>query len=465
MPYRSFDRLSGKDLHAVIACIRSLKPIKNDAPPSSIDFPFNLIIRTLPEPQTPHLPPDTLNPIERGRYLANAANCIECHTPQIKGMKIRGMEYVRAGGPSFPGPAYTVPSRWSFCCFSEAIGVSSRSRSGWICATARNSPDGSSALTGPPHPDREVRKSEGHSYSNECTPVREFVADRLRNSALMNGILAGGAFCILFVAGCAHQPQGRIVFQSTRDGNFEIYSMNADGTDQKRLTSSPSNDVNPSWSPDGSHIVFASDRDGNWEIYTMLSDGSKVTRVTRGLGSCTSPSWAGEGTRIVFISTKDAPNGNVYTMNPDGSGTEQLTADSLVKDSPLMTPDGRAVIVTVNLKGRYRIASYRLSDTTLSFLTPSESNGVHPALSPDGRILLFASDRGGSWDIYTMDLQNRVTNRITRDPAGNLLPAWSPAGDEILFTRRGSIYRHTLSNGKEQLLTFRGDSAPSVFLR
>ena len=65
----------------------------------------------------------------------------------------------------------------------------------------------------------------------------------------------------------------RIVFSSTRDGNSEIYSMNADGSDQTRLTSHPSADAFPAWSPDGDRIAFTSNRDGKFEIYVMNADG------------------------------------------------------------------------------------------------------------------------------------------------------------------------------------------------
>ena len=76
-------------------------------------------------------------------------------------------------------------------------------------------------------------------------------------------------------------PDGsKIAFYSSRDGNFEIYTMNADGTNPTRLTNNAANDFGPSWSPDGSKIVFNSSRDGNFEIYTMNADGTSPTRLT-----------------------------------------------------------------------------------------------------------------------------------------------------------------------------------------
>ncbi|MEE8575969.1 MAG: DPP IV N-terminal domain-containing protein, partial [candidate division Zixibacteria bacterium] len=76
------------------------------------------------------------------------------------------------------------------------------------------------------------------------------------------------------------------------DGNYEIYVMNADGTEQTRLTNNTSSDGSPSWSPDGGKIAFASRRDGNWEIYVMNADGTEQTRLTNNNSSDGGPSWS-----------------------------------------------------------------------------------------------------------------------------------------------------------------------------
>src|SRR5687767_10510781 len=93
----------------------------------------------------------------------------------------------------------------------------------------------------------------------------------------------------LFVVGSLASPasatfpgnNGKIAFHSDRDGNYEIYTANFDGTGgASRLTMNAANDFTPNWSPDGTKITFTSFRDGNLELYTMNADGSGVTRVT-----------------------------------------------------------------------------------------------------------------------------------------------------------------------------------------
>jgi len=76
---------------------------------------------------------------------------------------------------------------------------------------------------------------------------------------------------------------GSVVFQTDRDGNWEIYKMRYDGYHQGRLTNNEADDISPDWSPDGQEIVFASNRDGNWEVYKMRSDGYHQERLTDNL--------------------------------------------------------------------------------------------------------------------------------------------------------------------------------------
>src|SRR5882724_6848758 len=90
-------------------------------------------------------------------------------------------------------------------------------------------------------------------------------------------------------ANAKHFFNGKIAFASNRDGDSEIFTMNADGTNQLQLTNNVSADNTPAWSPDGKKIAFLSNRDGNGEIYVMNADGSNQTRLTNNFVSDSSP--------------------------------------------------------------------------------------------------------------------------------------------------------------------------------
>ena len=118
--------------------------------------------------------------------------------------------------------------------------------------------------------------------------------------------------------------QTRIAFTSTRDGNFEIYAMNTDGTNQIRLTNNPAFDAFPSWNPGGRKITFARHIDGNPDIFLMNADGSKQTRLTNNPAYDNCPSWSSDGKRIFFLSNRDE-NLEIYVMNTDGTNQINLT--------------------------------------------------------------------------------------------------------------------------------------------
>jgi len=105
MPYENFGTMDPEDLNAIIAYIRTLKPIPNNVPVHSLDFPMNLIVRTIPQNGTPTKRPPETDTIAYGRYMVNAASCAACHTPMEKGNPVPGMDF--AGGFEFKTPVGT----------------------------------------------------------------------------------------------------------------------------------------------------------------------------------------------------------------------------------------------------------------------------------------------------------------------------------------------------------------------
>ena len=157
-------------------------------------------------------------------------------------------------------------------------------------------------------------------------------------------------------------PDGKhLAFVSSRDGNFEIYVMTPDGANLRNLTRHPSIDAQPSWSPDGRQIVFASNRRRFFEeyasgkdIYVMNADGSDVRRLTGRHGapdweSDTNPCWSPDGKRIVFTSFREdailaGGNNDIYVMDADGNNQQNIRP-SLARDMyPCWSSDGAQIV-------------------------------------------------------------------------------------------------------------------------
>jgi len=223
----------------------------------------------------------------------------------------------------------------------------------------------------------------------------------------------------------------RIAFSSDRDGNFEIYVMNANGSGQTQLTNNPALDQQPTWSPDGTQIAFASD----FEIYVMNTDGSALSRLTNNPGRDYYPAWSPDGSQIAFSSQSNLAAGEIYVMNADGTGQHNLTntPQSWLDTEPAWSPDGSKIAFASDRDGNEEIYVMNADGTGQTRLTVSYGLDDRPAWSPDGSKIAFASDRDGNEEIYVMNADGTGQTRLTNNGTDDVAPAWSPGGSKIAF--------------------------------
>jgi TolB protein len=282
---------------------------------------------------------------------------------------------------------------------------------------------------------------------------------------------------------------GQIVFHSGRSGNLDIYTMNADGTDVRRLTDSPARDFEPDWSPDGQSIVFSSDRDdpensqlyvmdadggnqralmpfiaadfvsprwspdGEWilmhsnqmidgqpwfEVYRVRADGTELANLSSTPGNNFRADWSPDGTRIVFVSERDG-NRELYVMNADGSNQVRLTNSQADDNRPRWSPDGKTILFESNRDGD-NMTLYTMDAPATIVTAPQEDkvrlltfpgfNSQAGAWAVDGTKIVFSADRDSqtnqNWDVFIMDANGANLYRLTTDPELDRFPAWTP---------------------------------------
>jgi Tol biopolymer transport system component len=234
---------------------------------------------------------------------------------------------------------------------------------------------------------------------------------------------------------------GKIAFISDRDGNVEVYIMNADGANQTNLTNNPANDFSPSWSPDGTELVFISTRDdSNGEIYKMKADGSDVTRLTSNSAIDGNPAWSPDGANIVFQTNLiDGGNAwNIWSMNADGSNQTPLTTGSPQKQEPAWSPSGAKIAYRAGPDPGGNQLYTMNPDGTDQTLLPSNSlpfNTYSPDWSPDGQKLTFSgSIPGQPIQIYVVNADGSGGLTQLTTTGDNSEPGFSPDGTKIAFT-------------------------------
>lgn len=265
-----------------------------------------------------------------------------------------------------------------------------------------------------------------------------------------------GSLCVAFLLSAApavsDELNGKIAYISSPDGDQEIYVMNADGSNQTRLTFNPAADSGPAWSPDGLKIAFTSNRDGNEEIYVMNADGSGQTRLTQNAADDFSPAWSPDGQMIAFTSSRDG-KGEIYVMNADGSNATNLTHHPAYDAEPAWSPDGTKIAFHSNRTPDNDIYVMNVDGTGVTQLTTHREHDHSADWSPDGSKIIFTSfrDSSSNAEIYVMNADGSGQNNLTRRNANDLSPCWSSDGTKIAF--------HSPRSGRHEVYVMNADGS------
>jgi len=250
---------------------------------------------------------------------------------------------------------------------------------------------------------------------------------------------------------------GEIVVASSRGfpntpGKFQLYAIERSNLAQlTKLTPDTASASDPAFSPDGSRIAFVSLRDGNAEIYVMNADGTGAARVTNDPQADGRPAFTPDGQALVFHSARTAGKQQIWTVNLDGTGLTQLTRDS-VNSSPTVSPDGQTIayVSTRNKDGDIWLMA-RDGTNQRQFTRSPQQRESEPRFLRDGTLAYLVERREGNRTVQQVmraDLATGATTALTGTDLAIASFAVSPSGDLVALVvnaepqnRRNPTYR------------------------
>jgi len=238
-------------------------------------------------------------------------------------------------------------------------------------------------------------------------------------------------------------PDGKsIVFESNRDGNWEIYTVNIDNSGLKRITENEADDRRPSWHPDSKNILFESNRGGRNELYTinLLSNKTQKIEIKNFEKEIMFAKFSPDGKKIAFssdLSENGSANFNIFIVDASGNNLKQITYDSTRSLYPEWSKDGKKIYFFSRRDTENKvdeIYSINLSNNQTDRITNWPTHNFAPALSPDQKYLVCATSIENSRpELFIVDLDSKLMNQITSNDYGNTEPDWSSDGNSIVY--------------------------------
>ena len=266
----------------------------------------------------------------------------------------------------------------------------------------------------------------------------------------------------------------RIYFISDRGAgtnNWEIWSVNWDGTDQKPLTRLRSLSIQPAISPDGEKLAFTTYAKGRPRIMMISPEtGREIPFLNQEASMNATPSWTPDAQRIFYASTASGTS-QIYSAGYDGRGFTRISRREAIEVEPKVNPKNPDVLLFVAGPGNQQI--YRMSalGTQVQRVTNGEGEASNPSWHPDGQHFAFSWTRGytkGDFNIFLADAGNPLDFvQLTHSEGRNENPSWAPDGRHLVFasnrTGVSQIYTMLADGSQVKQLTTQGKNRSPVW--
>ncbi len=281
---------------------------------------------------------------------------------------------------------------------------------------------------------------------------------------------------ILNQLGVASLAGSKVYFVSDRQGRGtkEIWSMDFDGSNEKRLTSFNSITTMPAVSPDGTRLAFTTFAKGQPRLmmYSTVT-GRFIPFLNPQASVNAQPNFTPDGKNVLFASTADPRFMNIYISDLDGGGLRRLSNVRAVEAEPKVNPkNGHDVLVVSGRGGMQQIYMMNIDGADPVRLTTGEGEASNPAWNPNGQHIAFSWTRGyapGNWNLFIMDVSSRETVQLTHGEGRNENPSWAPDGRHLAFssnrTGKSQIFTMLADGTEVRQLTTQGNNYMPVWVK
>lgn len=250
----------------------------------------------------------------------------------------------------------------------------------------------------------------------------------------ISATLVVGILTLTVLAGCSGSGGSapgptKIVFTSDRNGTYDIFLMNADGTGLVALVTAGTDDTQPSLSPNGKKLACRSDGFGHGMQVIDLAQNTAELIDADGQY----PKWSPDGTKIAYYKTVNGFD-QIFVADLNTMTKTQLTSGNFDNRFPSWKPDGTKIAFATNRDGNFEIYVMNSDGSNPMRITFHNSAiDTAPAWSPDGSKIAFSSNRSGNFDIHVMTSEGASPMPLAAHPAYDGLPSWSADGTQIVF--------------------------------
>jgi TolB protein len=323
---------------------------------------------------------------------------------------------------------------------------------------------------------------------HNVTTGQSMMAKRLSNKAeSARHVAHHAADEILALAQIRGVARSKLAFVSDRDAakgkaTKEIYIMDYDGANPRRVTVNRSINMLPAWNPDGKSLAYISYRSGWPELFTAWiyegrntafaagksgkvyahafspdgkkvaygfspasgrssgdmdiwvanSDGTQPQRLTETAASDTAPTWSPTGREIAFTRSLVIGQPQIWVMDSEGLNARRVSTIGNYNDGPAWNPakEFTEIAYTSRVDNRFEVVVVDLANGQTRQITQGRGHCESPAWAPNGRHLVFGCDRGGRWQIHTADRLGREIQALPAGAGNNIYPDWGPVANQ-----------------------------------